>query len=205
MSMQHSVSKSHTIAGVSFDESIQLESDAAVVHKVDVNIAHAGSLGTRTDNDDGIVIITDSGHGITTANTLDVYWDIDGVSGHRRGVTVSAVVGQNVTITGGLGDNLPAQASAVVVCIPMELDLNVDGDNIVGLFLGANDEGQVVLMDDEDAEALFVVLGEGFVWDWVDGNGEANPVAGKTLTKAVVSHKNTTAVTEMRVAVPYMN
>ncbi len=65
-----------------------------------------GSLSTRTDDDTGVVtVISDSndGHGITTASTVDVYWQ----SGQRIGMSVSAVTNKAVTVDGGDGDALP--------------------------------------------------------------------------------------------------
>ncbi len=65
-----------------------------------------GQLTTRTDADTGVVTVisdSDTGHGITTSSTVDVYWQ----SGQRIGMSVTAVTAKAVTVDGGAGDDLP--------------------------------------------------------------------------------------------------
>lgn len=90
-----------------------------------------GALGTRTDNDTGIVQLA-TGHGITTAMVVDVYW----VGGVRYGMDAT-VSSNDITIDGGAGDNLPAQDFAIAAVVEqVDWEVNFDGDDaqIVGVF-----------------------------------------------------------------------
>jgi hypothetical protein len=82
---------------------------AAARGPVAVPKGYAGTLGTRTDNDTGVATLG-AGHGIVNG-TVDVYW---GNGSIRYGMTAS-VSGNDVTLDGGLGANLPSQGTAVVV------------------------------------------------------------------------------------------
>lgn len=76
------------------------------------------SLSTRTDATSG-TITAPSGHGVTTGATIDVLWTVEEssyyISKVRRGVTVGTVSGTSIPISGGLGDDLPAQDSVMYV------------------------------------------------------------------------------------------
>ena len=65
---------------------------------------------TRTNDTEGTV--TAAGHNISTGNTVAVFW----TGGSRDGCTAGTVSGSAVPITGGEGDNLPTQATAVTIC-----------------------------------------------------------------------------------------
>lgn len=85
----------------------------------------SGTLTTRTDNNTGVVTVA-AGHGITAADTVDVYWS----TGRRYGVDVTAVGGTTIDIDLGSGDNLPAQSTAVVVVKQVVVNKAIDGDNV---------------------------------------------------------------------------
>lgn len=75
-----------------------------------------GTLSTRTSDTAGTVTVT-AGHNIVTATTKNVRWLVGGVYGRRTGVTIGSVSGQGagstVAFSGGSGDILPAQGSAI--------------------------------------------------------------------------------------------
>jgi len=90
--------------------------------------AHAAILTTRTDDDTGVVTfavygiltarggnttgtITAAGHGLVAGDRADVFWS----GGARDHVLVGTVSGDNVPISSGTGDNLPAEITAVLI------------------------------------------------------------------------------------------
>jgi hypothetical protein len=107
-----------------------------------------GALGTRTDADTGIVQLA-TGHGILTADVVDVYW----VGGVRYGMDAT-VATNDVTIDGGAGDNLPAQDFAIAAVVKqIDWEVNFDGDDaqIVGVFYrNPNDIGANAHLDLRD-------------------------------------------------------
>lgn len=89
----------------------------------------AGTLTTRTDNNTGIATLA-AGHGIVTSDIVDVYW----AGGRRYGMSAT-VSGNDVTIDGGSGDNLPNQNDAVIVSKQVRINVLIDGDLLAGLAL----------------------------------------------------------------------
>lgn len=77
---------------------------------------NAGTLSTRTSDTAGTVTVT-AAHNIVTGTTKNVRWIVGGVYGARTGVTIGSVsgtgAGSTVAFSGGSGDNLPAQTSAI--------------------------------------------------------------------------------------------
>lgn len=91
----------------------------------------AGTLSTRTDNETGTLTLG-SGHGITTAATIDLFWD----GGARYGITVGTVSGTSVPIgadNAGTGDNLPTQGTAIVASMRTSFRVPIFCDDITFL------------------------------------------------------------------------
>lgn len=63
---------------------------------------------------------------ITSGPLVDVYW----AAGVRYSCTATKA-GADVTITGGVGDTLPTDATAVVLCSQTSFEVNFDGDNVL--------------------------------------------------------------------------
>lgn len=159
--------------------------------------AQTGTLTTRTNNSDGVATLT-TGHGIVTGK-VDIYW----AAGVRYGV--DGVVSSNeVTISGGAGDNLPTQSTAVTVVIPTTLNVNFDGDEveIIGLFyrntsdsgakahIALTDAGTAVI---KEADLVPVESHGGLANTWNIEGGDANPFTGNRITAGTASHDSTTA------------
>jgi len=72
--------------------------------------ANAGTLTTRTDANSGLATLS-GGHGITTGMLVNVIWATGARYGMEATVDVNAV-----TLEAGLGDDLPDEATALVVC-----------------------------------------------------------------------------------------
>ena len=110
--------------GISVQQSVTRNGDLTVAAQVTLPAGKSGTLTTRTDDNTGQLTVA-SGHGITASDTVDVYWS----GGRRYGVDVTAVASTTIDIDLGSGDNLPAAATAVVVCKQVVANVMIDGDN----------------------------------------------------------------------------
>jgi len=158
-------------------------------------VAKTGTLTTRTDNTDGELTMSAS-HGITTAAVIDLYWS----GGVRYGVVVGTVATNAVPISGGSGDNLPADETAITAVVQTSINLLVDGDNtkIIAISLETVDKtlrtaGHVQLRDASNAEIaeIDLVTNVAQVWD-IEG-GSANPFTGNVITNLKASQGSSTS------------
>ena len=140
--------------------------------------AKVGALTTRTSDTAGV--FTKLTHGVLDTETIAIFW----TGGARYDVDIDSVTGDTITFSGGNGDNLPADESAVSVSQMLQLDVPVNGTNLQALCLQADQDfiasvvdasGDSVLMAERDANDAFL---------WYDGNGD-NPVTGHTDIVAV--------------------
>lgn len=180
--MRGQIDSNITIGGVNFGSSSLARTANNVVNS-DRELA-AGStaeLTTRTDNDTGLLTVT-AGHGLQSADLVDVYWD----GGCRYGMTATVDVNA-VTVDGGAGDNLPAGATDLVVCKQTVIDYpDVDGDNII--IIAAQCERRAHLdIRSESATVAAVDLAAGESWAWASDTGMDNPLASETITEIRVS------------------
>lgn len=157
--------------------------------------AKTGTLTTRTDNTTGTLTMT-AGHGLTTGQTIDLYWS----TGVRYGVTVGTVSTNSVPISAGSGDNLPTASSSITAVVQTNCNVLIDGDNtkILAVCLETLDKnlrtkGHVQFRDaagDEIAE-IDLVANVPQVWD-IEG-GSANPFTGDVITNIRASQANSTS------------
>lgn len=156
-----------------------------------VPAAKAGTLTTRTDANTGTFTMS-SGHGFSTSDLIDPYWD----GGKRHGMTAT-VTGDSVVLDGGTGDDLPTAGTAITASKPTEVAFTVDGDELQSLIGAADVEAYIGLFDDTGTPVLVdtMDLGANASDIWTTGSGETNPVAGHILTLAKFSHGETSAKT----------
>jgi len=202
-SAQHN--QSFTFPGYSFNaQEAAVTFDSISAYEVTlpaIAAAQVGTLDTRTDDDTGVAGLS-SGHGISTSDVVDVYW-----SGGRRYGMDATVSGDNVTIDGGAGDNLPTATTAVTVVIQTEINpLNLDGDNaevVAIVYRNANDssaKGSLDLQDSGSASIKQVDLvhetaNGGLDNVWNISGGDTNDFTGNPITKGFASHDSQQAGT----------
>jgi hypothetical protein len=112
--------------------------------------AIAGALSTRTDADTGIVTVA-SGHGITDADTVDIY-DATGQL-LRKDMDVTATDATTISINAGTGTDLPVATTALKVAkqktiAPVFFDTS--GIQLFGIELkvpGATSQGRANFLD----------------------------------------------------------
>lgn len=187
--MTATISETVTVAGLTLSETTQVTAENALIKEVSVPAGKAGTLSTRTNNTDGTVTTTAGGHGISTADIVDLYW----VGGARRGVVVGTVSGNAIPISGGAGDNLPIATTAVTICSRTQVTVALTGSNQTFLALSTPASVRATFAVKEGGGAYPINQMQTGVWHWTAGNGEANPLTGYTTTFLYLSHDQTAA------------
>jgi hypothetical protein len=177
----------------------QVESDSVRVWEITLDALPAGNSGQiSTDGSDRKVTLS-TGHNITDADVVDVYWS----GGFRYGCT--AAVATNVaTVSGGSGDTLPVDTTVCTLCTQVETaDLALTGDNVEWLaivyvnFDTPTAKASIDLHDaggsekQEDLVHSAALGGCANVYN-VDG-GDTNPIAGDSIIEGHSSHNAATA------------
>lgn len=176
--------------GVSISSSSSFTGDGSGGCQVTVPSGKSGTLSTRTDNDTGVATVS-TGHGITTADKVSVFW----TGGRRYNMTVSATASTTIDIDGGSGDNLPVATTAIVVSKDTNIVLSVDGDNAELFALSMdipNDQtskGFVRAYDGAANVATFdMTMSTPLVY--AIASGATNPITGNVVTSFYASNGN---------------
>lgn len=160
-----------------------------------LNAAKTGQLTTRTNDTSGELTMA-AAHGITTAAVIDLYWS----GGVRFGVVVGTVATNAVPISGGAGDNLPTNMTAITAVVQKSINLAIDGDNadILAIVVETIDKSlrtaaHVQFRDSSNAEIAEIDLVANVPQVWDLAGGSANPFTGNPITNLKASQANSTA------------
>ena len=116
------------IAGAPLNSTLSRSADGAIRHgPISLPAADAGTLSTRTTDTSGVATIT--GTALQIGDTIDIYWD----GGRRYDVDVDNVVGDDVTFSGGAGDILPAESTALTAAEQVSIETDFDGAKLVAI------------------------------------------------------------------------
>jgi len=187
------ISLNVTIGGVSVSKTWEREADHPNPYEVTLPVADAGRLTTRTDDNTGVVTMSDAGHGIITGNKVDVYW----TGGMRYGMDAT-VAGTAVTLDGGAGANLPADETDVVCCVQFSIATSIDGD-VADVFVASLEyaDSAAVAMGHIDLQKSGSVTVAEFNLEpnkalFVDVASDlANPLTGDPIILCLASHGDT--------------
>lgn len=193
------VNKSTSIGGRSYSGQNSSASYGVVTHLEPVTLpaAKTGRLTTRTNDTSGTLTM-DSGHGLVDG-LIDIYWEVGGVKGCRRDVTVD-ITGDSGAISGtGYGDVLPPDETDITAVHPVTETLGLNADNLkliavkintdahasMSVGTGTYDEGAAIELNDG-------TYGRTRIWDsQTDGT---NPLdAANAFTTMKLSQGGTTA------------
>lgn len=189
------ITRAIQIDGVVVRESQTIDSDNAQKTSPTVAAAKTGALTTRTNDTTGTLTM-DSGHGFTTADLIDLYWS----GGSRTKVIVGTVAGDDIPISGGSGDNLPADETAITA---MEISIHsedqaFDGDNITVISISSPVPACAHLVASDGTTYHFstrLVADDAsppkYVYLWDNLSGVTNPVVGDDIAKIYLSHGST--------------
>ena len=112
MSISNTLRVSGNVGSLSFSKSSTVSAGGEVSVSETLAAAKVGQLTTRTNTTTGTLTMAAS-HGITDAAKIDLYWTEGGVDGRRYNVVVGTVSTNSVPISGGSGDNLPTNLTAI--------------------------------------------------------------------------------------------
>jgi hypothetical protein len=200
--MSNTITKQNnvSIGGKSFAQQQSITAKAVVPVEVSVPAAQPGVTASGAGTTSGNLTMTNSGHGITTGARLDLYW----ATGRRRGCVVGTVAGTTVPISGGSGDNLPTNGTAIQAMVPTSADLKFIGDNLQAWAAYSDAPGQITVEDVTPAEVGYIrIAAAALTKDWDVNSGDTNIFAGDNPTKVYFSHNDTTGAKTMRFGVAY--
>lgn len=183
--------------GISIQGTINVEASGQFGHETILPAAKAGSLTTRTDDNTGIATLA-TGHGITTGQVVDVYW-ADGI---RYGMSAT-VDGNDVTVDGGAGDNLPAEDSDVTVAVQVTITQELIGNNLALLGWMAERRGHVDLQATAGSSHLAQEMVASSPWAWAADQGIANPIAGDTVNVFKVTNGDSAGTSTVKLCGGY--
>lgn len=188
--------QSISAAGISIQTPPTVRTNSGAIGLEDtLAAAKTGTLTTRTDANTGTLTM-DSGHGLTDADVIDVYWD----GGVQYGVVVGTVSTNSVPIDTGTGDDLPTTSTAITAVVQSSINLAVDGDNadliaisVETLDTSIRTAAHLQLRDSSDAEIAEIDLVTNVPQVWDIAGGSANPFTGNPITNLKASQANSTS------------
>jgi len=187
--MDATIRSAINIGGVAINSTTTRSEESAVTYSDTLAAGTSGTLSTRTDDNTGVV--TASGHGLSVSDTVDVYW----TGGVRYGMNVTAVSGDDVTVDAGSGDVLPAQATAVVICEAVEINMDFDGDDMAMLAIGCNKRAHLDFQDSASASLFAIEITADEPYRWSNDQEHTRPITGNAVDKVLISNGTTAAGT----------
>jgi hypothetical protein len=181
---------SFRVGGAVIDAAISREDEQAAATEVALPAGIAATLSTRTDDNTGIVTVA-SGHGITDADTVTLFWD----GGIRRGLTVTATTSTTISIDAGAGDNLPLVSSVGVIAKEVVTSLGHVGNDLVIFAVYSPQRLMANIRDVDPATIKAVDIAAKESWAYISNFSGDNPFADETLVTAVLANGGTVAVT----------
>lgn len=188
-----SVKTTVAVLGKSIIEQHVIESDGGVIKDPSLPAAKVGQLTTRTDANTGVLTMT-GGHGITTGARLHLYWE-----GGSRTCTVGTVATNSVPIDLGIGDDLPANLTAITAMVPHQETFPIP-DTAALAAIGVQCDRKAIVQLEDSSDAAVAILKTTSAANapanyWWDENGDAaNPLLAEAdVAKAYMSHGDSTA------------
>lgn len=188
--------------GVSVQGNLTPTANGQIGENCPLAAAQAGALSTRTSDTAGVITATATPVP-TTGDPVDVYW----AGGMRAGMTAT-VAGNAVTLSGGVGDVLPAALTAVTFQKPKTVSLvDIDGDDLQLLTASATTRSAVLFRDDTGT-AIGTPIGiaaGGVIMPVCRGLGPANPLAGTSLGDCRISNGDAAQTGNVNLGGMYLN
>ena len=186
--------QSLTVAGLSMAATSGRTASSATSVEEPLPAGQQGALSGSDLSAAGTITLT-AAPTVAPADSVDLYWD----GGTRRGVTVASVTDNAITVSGGDGDNMPADGALVTISKRIDFLVAIDGDNasVVGiniLIAGDTEDstGQIELFDIGAATVgvASVIAANTPKVDLLD-TGVTNPYAGNPIESGAASTSST--------------
>lgn len=191
-----------SVGGVTVQGQAPRTAEGQISQTVELPAADSGTLSTRTSDTAGTLTLG-SGHGVSTGDTIDIFWVASGVLKCAYGATVGTVVGTSVPFTGASGDVLPAVDSAVTADVVVEINVDFDGDDAKIVILQSNRQGHFDFQDSGDASLEQDKLEANEPWFYVSDLGYTNPLAGNPVDALLLSNKDSANAATVKLGVLY--
>lgn len=175
-----------TLAGVSFRDTRTISGKSSIVREESIPAAKAGVLTTRTSSTVGDITM-DPGHGFVFGDIIDLFFSNG--QGYRRGVGVTAVVGNLVSIATGVGLDLPAAAQPIYAMKPVRKDFMFAGADAQALVWDTEASGLITLVDASNVVISLRFLPNADQVDfWYLGKEPTSPVGSSAVDGVYFSH-----------------
>lgn len=184
------------VAGLSFGEVTELLNEGAISTDIAIPAGKAGSLTTRTNNTEGVITCSD--HGFEEADALAIFW----AGGSRYNVTISTHNTGTLTFTGGAGDNLPTELTAVVISKQYTISETFNGDNVSVIALQADQRTVSVFEESDNSVHMVKDLAANGLFSYASSSGLTSPVASAVIDHIDVAN-GSTSIANYKLAVMY--
>lgn len=192
-----------SVGGITIQGTVSRTAEGQISQEVSLPAADAGMLTARVSDSEGTLTMDDAGHGISTGDIVDVYWE----GGVRYGMTVGTVSGTSVPIGGvggpGAGDPLPAQDTPVTADVQVVVNTDFDGDDLEIIDVMSTRRGHIDFQDSGSASLHATELKANEPWWWISDTGITNPLSGNPVDKAVVSNGDSQNAATLKIGVLY--
>jgi hypothetical protein len=175
------------IAGVTLTSTITRNEEAAERISLDMPVGIAGTLTTRTDADTGIATVA-SGHGITTSDTVCVFF----ADGSKQNCDVTAVTSTTISFTSADGTDLPVVSTVIVIGKQFTYAAAFVGNALRTFAIKCANRCFVDFLSSSPASLLAYDIATNEGRSWVFGTDVTNPLAGDTVASIVVANGGTT-------------
>lgn len=192
-----------SIAGLSISGTTNRTDAGQISQEVTLAAGKSGTLTTRTDNDTGV--ITSTAHGITDADTVNVFWAVQAgqaTAGNRMSMTVTGYAANTINIDLGTGDNLPIEGATVMVSKQTIINTDFDGDLMKMFVAHCSQNAQIDVQDVGNATLLDLDLTANEPFIWVSDQGITRPITGNPVDEMRAGVNSTTAGT-LKIGVLY--
>lgn len=196
MTIEYITNRSTTTLGEKITEPLSITGNNGVAFDFVIPGAKVGELTTRTDNNTGVLTMA-AGHGFTTdypgdPTRLMVFWTNAGVT-EWRWMFINEVDGNDVTVDGGEGYNLPTVNTAITAMVEVRKKLAVPANALQAFAYQANAQTFVTGFAIGATEMLFnALVDSNRIFEWQKGNGRTNPVSTSSFGTVLVSQPGTT-------------
>jgi len=179
MTLNAQVEAKITVAGMNFAQVSLVEDEGSIASSIKLPAGLAGSLTTRGSATAGT--ITSADHNILDTDKLAIFWEGD-TPGSRYNVTVSSHTSTTILFTGGVGDNLPLQDTAVVVGRQYTISESFVGNKVSVLAVQADQRVSVSFEKADGTVELDKDLAAGGLFSYSVSSDLASPFADPTAT-----------------------
>ena len=188
---------SASMGSLSINGSLIRSGESVLAVGVTLPVGSAGPLTTRTDDSAGMATVS-IGHGITTADTVDVY-SADSVT---YGLPVTVTDATTVTFDGGVsgfGDVLPDEATAIVVTKRVTIDEQFDGDVLVLFAAMSTTRAHVKFEESGETVVAAQELIANEPWTWSTLSSFTNPLTGNAIGAIQASNGSSSTAATLKI------